>query len=380
MTILQASLRLVRSLLSDPQYFWYLAALIILGDAVLTQLIIRFVSFTEIDWETYMIQAQIASKGELDYSNITGPTGPTVYPAGHLYIHRLLYDFTEGGTNIKMAQQMYGTLYLTLVTLVCAIYRRTASVPNWMLLMLPLSKRLHSIFVLRLFNDCWSVVAVHAAVLAYQYRGMELLATILFSIALSVKMSALLYLPGLLVILFKRLGPLRTVAHIATLVLVQLVIGRHYIRAYPWEYLHASFDFSRVFLYKWTVNWRFVHENTFLSSRWSKGLLLGHLTALVLFGSFRWCRGVDSVPAVLRRGFRRPTQPAGVAPITGDGMLSSILRFRPSDFIPPFQKWLRHCSLLTSSEFSSRGPCITSFTRGMRRRYPSYCAKLHITS
>lgn len=34
----------VRALLTDPAYFWILSGLVIAGDAVLTQLIIRFVS------------------------------------------------------------------------------------------------------------------------------------------------------------------------------------------------------------------------------------------------------------------------------------------------------------------------------------------------
>lgn len=35
--------KFTRKLLLDPSWFWYLAALIVLGDALLTQLIIRFV-------------------------------------------------------------------------------------------------------------------------------------------------------------------------------------------------------------------------------------------------------------------------------------------------------------------------------------------------
>lgn len=33
---------------------------------------------TEIDWETYMIHIQLYLKGERNYGNITGPTGPLV--------------------------------------------------------------------------------------------------------------------------------------------------------------------------------------------------------------------------------------------------------------------------------------------------------------
>jgi len=89
--------RLTRLLLTDPAYFWILASLVVLGDAILTQLIIRFVSCqrlfsyvakitvtntlytdTEIDWETYMAHIGIYLKGERDYTFITGPTGPLV--------------------------------------------------------------------------------------------------------------------------------------------------------------------------------------------------------------------------------------------------------------------------------------------------------------
>ena len=78
---------------------------------------------------------------------------------------------------MSLAQQLYGLLYLVSQSLTCAIYYR-AEAPNWLVVLLPLSKRLHSIYVLRLFNDCWAVVAAQAAILAYQYNA-DLLGTIL---------------------------------------------------------------------------------------------------------------------------------------------------------------------------------------------------------
>lgn len=53
-------------------------------------------------------------------------------------------------------------------------------------------------------------------------------------------------------------------------------------------YLSGAFDLSRVFLYKWTVNWRFLTEERFLSPQFSKSLLIGHLSFLVFFGLTRW--------------------------------------------------------------------------------------------
>jgi len=88
------------------------------------------------------------------------------YPAGHVYIHRLLYVITDSGRNIRLAQHIYGGLYLASVALTSAIYRKAAA-PNWLLLLLPLSKRLHSIYGLRLFNDCWAVISIQASILAY---------------------------------------------------------------------------------------------------------------------------------------------------------------------------------------------------------------------
>lgn len=83
-----------------------------------------------------------------------------------------------------------------------------------------------------------------------------------------------------------------------------------------------AFDLSRVFMYKWTVNWRLVDEETFLSRGWAKGLIIGQLSTLAAFGLFQWCNRDGGVWKVLSRGLRRPTLPAGLAPITADRELA----------------------------------------------------------
>ncbi|KAJ6596776.1 mannosyltransferase [Mycena vulgaris] len=307
----------LRRLLLDPQYFWWLASFVILGDLLFSQAIIRWVPYTEIDWETYMVQTDVYLKGELDYSRITGPTGPLVYPAGHLYIHQLLHGITSAGENIPMAQQIYGILYITSLTLTCVIYWLAGGIPNWAILLLPLSKRLHSIFLLRLFNDCWAVTLVQAAIIAYQ-TGYDDVGTLLFSAALSVKMSILLYLPALLVVLFKRNGLLATLRHLVTLGASNALLALPFLEEDYWAYLRSAFDLSRVFLYKWTVNWRMIDQETFLSPQWANGLLFGHVSALAAFGLFAWCRNDGGVWTVLKRGFRKPDLPASFAPVTPD--------------------------------------------------------------
>ena len=88
------------------------------------------------------------------------------YPAGHVLIHRFMHGLTRGGRYLKRAQKLYGGLYVFSQLLSCALYRQARSVPNWVLLLLPLSKRLHSIYALRMFNDCWAVVVSQLALLA----------------------------------------------------------------------------------------------------------------------------------------------------------------------------------------------------------------------
>ncbi|RPD66293.1 glycosyltransferase family 58 protein [Lentinus tigrinus ALCF2SS1-7] len=322
-SLVHASYNIARRLLTDPQCFSILAALVVFGDALLTQLIIRFVPYTEIDWETYMIQLELYMKGERDYALITGPTGPIVYPAGHIHVHRILYDLTDSGTNLWKGQQIYGALYLATLALSAATYKQAGSVPNWILLLLPISKRLHSIYVLRLFNDCWAVFAAQAATLAFA-NSWDALGILLLGCALSVKMCVLLYIPGLLVILFKRRGLVSTLVHMLALAATQIFIGLPFLMEFPKSYLKYSYEFSRVFLFKWTVNWRFLGEELFLSPAWAKGLLVGHITTLALFGLFKWCRSDGGVWNVLERGLRQPLRAPSAASLTADYVVTVL--------------------------------------------------------
>ena len=141
-------------------------------------------------------------------------------------------------------------------------------------------------------------------------------------------MSALLYLPGLLVILFKRHGLVATMRHLLVLAFTQIALAHSFLAEDAWAYLQNAFDLSRVFLYKWTVNWRFVDEETFLGSSWARGLLIGHATVLVVFGLFRWCRSDGGVAVVLRKGFNRPLLPATLSPVSADCKVCSLFVHR----------------------------------------------------
>lgn len=128
----------------------YIPLLLLLCDALLCTLIISKVACkflhtllsgtqsliatgsidTEIDWKAYMEQVELYVNGERDYLNIKGGTGPLVYPAGHVYIYWALYHITDKGTNILLAQGLFGLLYLVTLAIVMACYQRAKVYPS----------------------------------------------------------------------------------------------------------------------------------------------------------------------------------------------------------------------------------------------------------
>jgi len=74
-------------------------------------------------------------------------------------------------------------------------------------------------------------------------------------------------------------------------------------------YLSRAFDFSRQFEYKWTVNWKFLSEETFLSKGFSILLLACHVAFLGLFIATRWFRPINRTPrAILQNIITDPSE------------------------------------------------------------------------
>lgn len=71
---------------------------------------------------------------------------------------------------------------------------------------------------------------------------------------------------------------------------MQVVLGYEFLGAYPHSYLSRAFEFSRQFMFKWTVNWRFVGEEIFLSKPFSIALLSAHVVLLLAFLHTRWLK------------------------------------------------------------------------------------------
>lgn len=242
-----------------------------------------------------MQQIQLFIDGERHYGLIKGDTGPLVYPALHVYIYSGLYYLTDRGTNIFKAQCVFALLYLITLAFVFACYRRVGA-PPWLLVPLVLSKRLHSIFLLRLFNDCWATLFFWISVWALQKKMWSLGATA-WGIGLGVKMTMLLAAPALGAIMVQAIGVGEAFFLGAWIGIVQGTTAFPFLNnqiGTGFIYFERAFDFSRQFLYKWTVNWRFVDEKTFLSREFAIGLMVVHVSILLYFLQNRWVKPSSS--------------------------------------------------------------------------------------
>ncbi|TKA72007.1 hypothetical protein B0A49_04153 [Cryomyces minteri] len=264
---------------------------------------------TEIDWRAYMEQIEQYIGGERDYVKIRGGTGPLVYPAAHVHIYHALYSLTSQGRDIQLAQIIFALIYLTTLVVVMACYRQ-ARVPPYVFPLLVLSKRLHSIFVLRCFNDCFAVLSLWIAIYCYQKRAWTL-GSIAYSWGLGVKMSLLLALPAVGVVLLQAIGANRALKQALLIGQLQVVIAWPFLSINARSYFSRAFEFTRQFLFKWTVNWRFVGEDVFLSKSFSITLLAAHAILLALFASTRWLEpSKRSIPEVVRMIFDPPAAQA----------------------------------------------------------------------
>jgi alpha-1,3-mannosyltransferase len=271
----------ITSLLIDPKKLSLTAKLFIILEIVLNVLIIEKVPYTEIDWRAYMQEVEGFLNGTLDYSKLRGDTGPLVYPAGFVYIFSGLYHITSRGTNVKIAQYFFAALYVITLMLVFRIYAKSKKVPPYVLiLMCCTSYRIHSIFVLRLFNDPVAMLLLYASINAF-LDSRWYLGSILYSLAVSVKMNILLSAPALLIAYIYALGIFKTLLHLFLCAFVQLVLGLPFLLNNPFAYVKNAFNLGRVFEFRWTVNWRFLSEEIFIHPYFHILLLFLHISTLL---------------------------------------------------------------------------------------------------
>lgn len=285
-------------LLFNPSFSSVLSLLLLSLELPFGVRIIRSVAYTEIDWVAYMQEVRGFLHGQLDYLQLRGDTGPLVYPAGFVWAYSGLYYLTGEGHDVRLAQYLFHALYLLTLYLVHRIYIEGLGVPPYVLVLLSLSKRVHSIFVLRLFNDGLAMCVLYGAVLLL-IRRQWWPASLVFSLALSIKMNILLFAPAFLLVLLHSLPVPAVALQLLGMVGVQVGSGLPFLLSHPVSYLSKAFEFSRVFLYKWTVNLKVLPEELFLSRELALTLLAAHVAG-VAWVVDRWSKG--GVKGVIERG------------------------------------------------------------------------------
>ena len=127
-----------------------------------------------------------------------------------------------------------------------------------------------------------------------------------FSFAVSVKMSMLLAAPGVAFVLLQKLPIGRAINMAMIMLQLQVLLGLPFISANPWSYLGRAFELTRQFLFKWTVNWKFLGPEIFQSQEFGLGLLVCNGLLLLVFAFTRWTKPTGLSPWALAMTVFRP--------------------------------------------------------------------------
>ena len=113
-------------------------------------------------------------------------------------------------------------------------------------------------------------------------------ATLVYSFAVSIKMNVIFMAPAFGVLILQRLG-LRGLLQKGLLGLgLQIALAVPFLQANWVGYLARSFELGRVFMFKWTVNFKFLPEVVFQSKELALGLVILTVLTWVAFGDARW--------------------------------------------------------------------------------------------
>ncbi|GME84559.1 unnamed protein product [Ambrosiozyma monospora] len=106
-------------------------------------------------------------------------------------------------------------------------------------------------------------------------------------------MNALLYVPGFCVVLYflNDENLLLCVLNAAVFVFVQVGMNWQFLEAgdeIRSNFINGAFNFGRQFMYKWTVNWKFLSEEVFLDSKFHTFLLVLQVVLLLSVLLLKW--------------------------------------------------------------------------------------------
>ena len=148
----------------------------------------------------------------------------------------------------------------------------------------------------------------YASLLALIYRQHKLSAS-LYSLAVSVKMNIALYSPAYAIIFLLNVGIFESIKCAINVIFIQILLGRPFLKTDAKAYVTSAFDLSRKFLFRWTVNWRFIPVEIFNSNLFAFTLLSLHVALLFIFAFYKWVpHHSNSSMQVLGMAIKKPHQ------------------------------------------------------------------------
>lgn len=281
-------INLIRQWVDDPTLTQKVYPILLVADLLLSILIIKSVPFTNIDFEAYMEEVHpVISYGERNYSKLQGTTGPIAYPAGFIYIYSFVSYLTHEGKLLIVAQAIFLLFHLVLAWVICQLYI-LAKLPFWTLTLALFSKRIHSIFLLRLFNDAISSTFAYLSILLL-LNEWEIIGALIFSLAISVKIGPILYWAAFGLRLVLSGGWSNAIPKLFLIAAVQAIVGAPFISEDAGAYFSRSFGGPGNLQRVWSVNWKFLPDSLFYSSAFPFILLIVYLVLMLLFLYKKWC-------------------------------------------------------------------------------------------
>ena len=300
---------------SWPAAVRYCLVPLIAAELVLCLLIILKRPYTEIDWQAYMQEVEgPVLHGVWDYSLLRGDTGPLVYPGGFVLLYAALRRIAGGdGSQIVPVQLLFAGAYVGTLGLAAGCYAlaKPARVPPWSLLLVCVSLRLHSIYLLRLFNDCWAMLLFWLAAFLF-CRARWGSGCVAYSLAVSIKANVLLTAPGLLLLLLQAHGTHGAMVHIGICAAIQLVLGLPFLATNPTAYVRGALGGFGDLKHKWTVNWKFLPAHIFHAPAFPMILVVLHLVCLAALASRVWTQRQGGISRSLRAAPRAALSPEHV--------------------------------------------------------------------
>ena len=278
----------VRRVVNDPGWTTKGYPLLLLLDLLLSCFIIRKISFTNIDFEAYMEEVEpVLARGETNYSNLNAGTGPIAYPAGFVYVYAVISFVTNGGKTLWIAQGIFLMFQMVTDWVLAQLYI-LGEAPLWTLGLALFSKRVHSIFLLRLFNDALAAGIGYASLLLL-LQDRQILACAALSFAVSVKIGPLLYWAPFGLRLVLQGGWSRAVPKVVFMLGIQILLAIPFLVKDAGSYARRAFGGPGDLQQVWSVNWKFVPAEVFYHKWFPAVLATMYGVSLLAFLYKKWC-------------------------------------------------------------------------------------------